>query len=512
MNAGGGVEPNACPPQTEPVLARQGLGQGRRVGVPSGSLEENQGAGHDPQRLLDTLDDGLHDFLARPGRREIAGDVEECAPGAVRVVVLDPLQHVGDALLDGHQERGQDQPRAEGDDVLAGLGHSLECAVEERIQQDERHAAQKHGSGRRDRLADEDLDVPQTPLQDRVGERQRDEDERNDRYAREQRRLQAEGARQGREDQEGREPHDDPEGDPADLFLGLGVLAAVVQQLDQSGQNRRNVQREIEEPEAREEFQQGGNPWRGRRPEKGDLAEDVDERRDVEQRDETPCPDGSGEDQKEMKQQGGQERSERVFDQPERLPPRIAGTSGRQDVDGEGRQGHGPEQQGRLAPVTGDREEADDEVEEAHEGEKQVGRVEANRRRAERDAPHLPVRDHDQTVGEGLASQLLFGPRQGARGLAVGQDDPVSRTQSRALGRAAGLHAPENQRAAVGVEAKARRREAVHLPGEGNEGDRHRPQRHDGEGGAQQSPSRESHATGFSNPNATVQAAGSISK
>ena len=235
-----GAEGRAAQPQS--LVFAEGLGEGRGVRIAGGPFEEKQRAGHDPQRFFHAPHDGLDDLFARPRRREVAGDVEQGAARAIGVVVLDPLENVGDALLDGNQERGEHDPRRERDDVFSGRGHADECPVEQRVDQHERHAAEQHGARRADRLAEEDLDVPQPPFQDRVREGERDQNERHDGEAGKQRRLQAEGARQRREQQERRQSDDDAESDPAHLLLGLGVLAPAAHQLEQAREHGRNIE------------------------------------------------------------------------------------------------------------------------------------------------------------------------------------------------------------------------------------------------------------------------------
>ena len=64
------------------ILVRQRFRQDRRVRVAARPLHEEQGAGHHPQGFLDAPHDRLNDLLARPGRREIARDVQQRAPRA----------------------------------------------------------------------------------------------------------------------------------------------------------------------------------------------------------------------------------------------------------------------------------------------------------------------------------------------------------------------------------------------------------------------------------------------
>ena len=117
-----GAEGRSAQPQA--VLRAERSGESRGVGIARRSLEEEEGAGNDAQRLLDAPDDRLHDLLAGPGSREVARDVEERAPRAVGVVILDPLEHVGDPLLDGHEQRGEHDAGGERDHVLARRGHA----------------------------------------------------------------------------------------------------------------------------------------------------------------------------------------------------------------------------------------------------------------------------------------------------------------------------------------------------------------------------------------------------
>ena len=93
--------------QREAVLLGQVFRQDRDVRVAGRALEKEERARDDAQRLLDAVHDGLHDLLARTRGREVARDVEQGAAGAIRVVVLDPLEHVRDPLLDGHEQRGE---------------------------------------------------------------------------------------------------------------------------------------------------------------------------------------------------------------------------------------------------------------------------------------------------------------------------------------------------------------------------------------------------------------------
>ena len=113
--------------QAQPIVLGERLGQGPRVGIVPLALEEEEGARDDPQGLLDAADDRLHDLLAGPRRREVARDVEQRPAGAVGVVVLDALEHVGDALLHRDEQRREHDARGEGDDVLSRGRHAFEA-------------------------------------------------------------------------------------------------------------------------------------------------------------------------------------------------------------------------------------------------------------------------------------------------------------------------------------------------------------------------------------------------
>jgi hypothetical protein len=397
------------PAQPQPVVLAESLGQGGGVGIVAGTVEEEQRARHGAQRLLDAMHDRPDDLLARARDGEVAGDVQKRAARAVGVVVLDPLEHVGDAFLDRDQQRRQNEARAERDDVLAGRRHVAERAVQKRVQQHERHPAQQHGAGGGDCLADEDLDIPEAPLQDRVGECEGNQHQRNDGHRREQRRLESEGAGERRENQKGSEPDDDAERDPADLLLGLRVLARMTHQVDQARQDRRDVGREVQEPETCGPFENRGRRRRGRGAQDRQLRRGVGERRQVEHRNHALQPHGPREDQEEVEEQRGEERAEDILGHPEQFPERVVRARGRQDVHAERGQAECPEDERGGRTVARDREEADEQVEEADEGEEQVNRVEAHRGRGQGEAAHLAARNDHQRVRERLARQLLFG-------------------------------------------------------------------------------------------------------
>ena len=137
--------------------------------------------------ILDALHDRGGKLLLRARRREIARDVEERAARPVSVVVLNLLENSGDPSLHRDEQRGEHESGPECDDVLARLGHPLQSAVEQSVQENKGHAAQQHRGRGRERLADEDLDVPEPPLEDRIGERERNQDERHHGRARQER-------------------------------------------------------------------------------------------------------------------------------------------------------------------------------------------------------------------------------------------------------------------------------------------------------------------------------------
>ena len=334
-------------------------------------------------------------------------------------------------------------------------------AVEQRVEQHERHAAEQHGARRRDGLAHEDLDVPEAPLEDRVGEGERDQHERHDGEARQQRRLESERARQRREDQERREADDHAEGDPADLLLGLRVLAVAAQQVDQPGQHGRDVDGEVDEPQPLAGLEEGRRAGGGPRREDRQLRADVDRGRDVEQREDAPRADRAREQQEEVQQQRGQERAEEILREPRDPPHRVVRSGRRQDVDAERAEAERPEHEGGAGALARDREEPDDQVQDPDEGEEEVRRVEAHRGLAERHAADLARGGQDdERVREGLARQLLFRAGERARGLAVGEDDPVARGKARARRRALGIDRPQDEGAAVAVRREAGGREA----------------------------------------------------
>ena len=419
-------------------------------------------------------------------------------------MVLDPLEHVGDALLHRHEQRGEHESRRERDDVLAGGGHVPERPVEERVQQHERHAAEEHGARRPDGLADEDLDVPEAPLEDRVREGQRDQDERDDRDGREQRRLEAEGPRQRREDQERREADDDAEADPADLLLGLGVLAMPPHDVDEPRDHGGGVGGEVDVPEPRgalEEPRRGGG---GRHREQRDLGGRVGERRQVEQRQDAAVADRPREDQEEVQKERRKERPVDVLGDPGELPERVARPRRRHDVDGEGREAEPPEDRGGRRALPGDREEADEEVEEADEGEEEVDDVEAHRRLADRDAADLARADHDEAVREGLAGRAPS-PGWKARRRS-GRPASTMRSPAESPARAAAPPAATERSSSAPASrsyVKPGVREAVDFAGERNERDPDRGQRERGHRG-EKDPFRQAiHVVRFSNPNAT---------
>ena len=82
-----------------------------------------------------------------------------------------------------------------------------------------------------DRLADEDLDVPEAPLQDRVREGERDEDERHDRDVESSGDAKPRARGSAERSRNGARPTVTPSADPADLLLGLRRPRAAPEQL-----------------------------------------------------------------------------------------------------------------------------------------------------------------------------------------------------------------------------------------------------------------------------------------
>ena len=401
--------------QVPDVLVGEAFGEQVRVGVAVALVvvlvEQEERAGDDVQALLDAAGDRLHELLAGARRGEVTRDVEQGAAGAVRVVVLDLLEDVGDALLDGDQERREHDAGPERDHVLPGFRHPLQGPIEQGVEQDEGHPAEQHGRRRAQRLAHEQLDVPEPPLQDRVGESEGNEDEGHDRDAREQRRLEAERARQHGEDQERREADGDAEPDPPHLFLDLRVFAACREELDQPRDDRDRVHEEVDEPQPRRAFLQRRRP-RPHGVQQRDLRDEVGRRRRVQERDEPARGLRPREDEEQVEQKRREQGAEKVLGQPGRLPDPVARPHRCDHVDGEGGEAKRPEDPGDRAAFLRGREYPDQQIEEPDEREEEVRAVHANGRPPDFDAAHVAAREHDEAVRERLPRQALLGPAQ----------------------------------------------------------------------------------------------------
>ena len=149
--------------------------------------------------------------------------------------------------------------------------------------------------------------------------------------------------------------------------LSASASSGVAQQVREAHQDGGDVQDEVAEPEALDALQPLREPRRGLGRQQRELRRDVRGRRQVEQRQQAARARGPGEQQEEVEEERGHQGPEEVLREPRRLPPVVARSGRRDDVDGERREAERPEDRGDTRAFAGDREEADDQIEEADE-------------------------------------------------------------------------------------------------------------------------------------------------
>ncbi len=304
------------------------------------------------------------------------------------VAVLQPLQGGGDGAARRHQQAGDAEPGGERQQVARQRQLLGDAAVDHQVDQREADDAEQQGQRPGDRVAGDDLDVPQLVAQDGVGESQRHQGQGHDRDRGQQLgHVQPEGVRQVIEDQDRQVAAGHAPRDPLHLAVWLPRRAAP-EAPDEERQRGGRQDDEVEQLDAIERL----DPCRGQAAEdpapagqhQVELERQQGRCRQVEERHQMApaagLPQRRREHQEQVERQGRQQdHGDRVAN-GDRGEAEVHRRRGGEQV--EGRRGQAPEieQQALAAAVAQQREEADRQIDGADQAEDQKRDVDVERR------------------------------------------------------------------------------------------------------------------------------------